>query len=162
MCRKTLLFIPFIALAAAMFYSCNTGGDAANKKDSVQYRYEQIPKERDTVSKVPVATYFENVPGFSTEEGFAIKVFQTKETFRFLLNIHDKGGEILDTLKIPDFGIWPTVKLQKGDEPYTCIAGFMDKDSAFRVYKQIQVKDQKLTIQVLKHYAVYTYQDTVK
>jgi hypothetical protein len=60
-----------------------------------------------------------------------------------------------DTLKIPNLGFQPRLEIHKGDEPYSCIIGFLDKENKFREYKKVIAKNNNLKVITLKHYAVY-------
>ncbi len=148
-----------LLFAVLLLLSCNTNKTQQNvpKKDSIIYRYESIPAKRTTVNKQPVVEYSE-----LKADGFSVSVYETSETFHYLIEMKYKELTEKDTLRIPNFGIWPTVRIKKGDERPSCIIGFLDKDSVFRESKLISAAGKKLKVHVLKRYAVATYQDTLK
>jgi hypothetical protein len=146
-----------IASISILTWSCNSG---ANKTggDSVIYSYEHIPAERKTIDPNPVKTYEETIKSFETTDEFKVSVYETKETFHYLMRIQYKSLEVEDTLKVPDFGIKPMVEIVKGDSIRpSCIVGFFDEKKQFRESKLIAFEDSKLKVKILKHYAVATY-----
>jgi hypothetical protein len=61
-----------------------------------------------------------------------------------------------DTIKIPDLGIEPKPVIQKGNEKYSCVVGFLDANNQFREYKLIHVENSnQLKVTTLKHYFVH-------
>jgi len=158
----------FSALFVLLLIGCNTsddqpaennGGDKTvdNKGgDSVVFTSDIIPRERKNVNPQPVVTYAETVTTFETTDKFKVSVYETKLTFRYRIRISYKQLDVEDTLKVPNFGIQPSIKIVKGDSIRpSCILGFFDKEKKFRESKLIYFKDNKLKIKVLKHYAVY-------
>jgi len=100
--------------------------------------------------------YEETVKSFETTDEFKVGLYETKQTFRYLIKISYKQLEVEDTLKVPDFGIPPSVEIVKGDSIRpSCIVGFLDKEKKFRESKLIYFKDNKLRVKILKYYAVY-------
>lgn len=158
------LFYPSLLIISINFISCNTSSTTytSEKKDSIILAYEVIPAERDTVQTTPVTEYFENVSGYDKEHGFYVALYETKETFHYKIKMCFKNLDGSDTLRIPNFGIWPKPVLKKGDKKYSCIAGFNDKQGNFKESKLIFDDDGDLRVRVLKRYAVATYQDSVK
>jgi hypothetical protein len=55
-------------------------------------------------------------------------------------------------------GAEPKPVIQKGEDKYSCIVGFMDNNNQFREYKKVYVKNDELKVTSLKHYSVATYQ----
>lgn len=153
-----------VLFAAYCLLSCNSlsSSDTARSKDSIVLAYEVIPAERDTVSAAPVAEYFENVPGYDKEDGFYVALYETKETFHYKIKMCLQHIDGTDTLRIPNFGIWPKPILKKGDKKLSCVAGFADKEGNFKESKLIFSDDGDLRVRVLKRYAVATYRDSVK
>jgi hypothetical protein len=152
-----------LIVIAILFASCNTGTNEQNEaKDSLILKYDNIPAERSSVNPNAAKTYSEVVKSFEITDSFVVSLYETKNTFHYLIKIQYKNLEAEDTLKVPDFGISPSVEIIKGDSRPSCIVGFLDKDKKFRESKLIYTDDNKLKIHVLKHYAVATYQDTLK
>lgn len=117
-----------------------------------------IPQYRDTVSKEAVAQYQEKVDNPLNDWYFSVKLFETPKTFHYLVKLKFEEIQGEDTLKLPNFGTLPKPVIQKGNEKYSCIIGFIDKENKFREYKKVYVKDNHLKITALKHYAVATYE----
>jgi len=148
-----------VLVIALLFASCHakTNEDNAPQKDSIILNYENIPAKRQTVNQKPVAEYSE-----LKADGFSVSIYETPETFHYLIKMKYKELDEKDTLRVPNFGVWPAVRIRKGAERPSCIIGFLDKDSVFRESKLISAAGKKLRVHVLKHYAVATYQDTLK
>lgn len=145
-----------------MFFilSCNTNNSTSAVEDSVVLNYENISRERKTVNSAPVKTYAETIKSFETTDEFKVSLFETKETFHYLIKMQYKQLEEEDTLKIPDFGIQPVVEIVKGDSIRpSCIVGFLDQNKKFKESKLIYFENDKLKVRVLKHYAVATYRN---
>lgn len=115
---------------------------------------DTISATRKVVSDVAVASYSENVKDKDNlnDWKFAVDIFETGETFKYLVKIKYKELEAEDHLTIPNFGIQPTVKLEKGDQELTCIIGFLDKEGAFKEYKRVEVIGDQLKIRQTKGY----------
>jgi len=117
-----------------------------------------IPEYRDSVSKEPVAQHVEKVDNPLNDWYFSVKLYETAKTFHYLIRLRYEEIQGEDTLKLPNFGTLPRPVIQKGNEKYSCIIGFMDKQNKFREYKKVYVKANRLKITALKHYAVATYE----
>jgi hypothetical protein len=149
----------FATLIALFLLSCSTKNDNGSNKDSVVLNYKNIPEERSTVNPNPVKTYTETVKSFETTDEFKVSLFETKKTFNYLIKIQYKQLDEEDTLRIPNFGIQPSVEIKKGDSLRpSCILGFYDEKKQFRESKLIFFENDKLKVKVLQHYAVATYQ----
>ena len=147
-------------LFAVFILSCNSNDNGASN-GSVSDK--NISAERSSVNPNPVKTYSETVKSFATTDEFKVSVFETKQTFNYLIKIEYKNIEEKDTLRVPDIGIMPSVEIFKGDSIRpSCIVGFLDQDKQFKESKLIYFDDDKLKVHVLKHYAVFTAQDSAK
>lgn len=146
--------IQFMSCAQPDKQDMKTAESESNKKPLTIV----IPQYRDTVSKEAIVQYQEKVENPLNDWYFSVKLYETPRTFHYLIKL--KYEEILgeDTLKLPNFGTLPKPVIQKGNEKYSCIIGFMDKENQFREYKKVHVKDNHLKITTLKHYAVATYE----
>ena len=143
--------------------SCGTNNNSASNKDSIVLNYENIPAERSTINPNPVKIYSETVKSFETTDEFKVSLFETKETFKYLIKIQYKQLNEEDTLRIPNFGVQPSVEIKKADSIRpSCVVGFLDEKKQFRESKLISFENDKLKVKVLKHYAVATYQGKVK
>jgi hypothetical protein len=152
----------FTSLIVLSFLSCATKNNNGSGKDSAILNYQNIPAERQSINPNPVKTYEETVKSFETTDDFRVSLFETKETFKYLIKIQYKQLDEEDTLRIPNFGVQPSVEIKKGDIRPSCVIGFYDEKKQFRESKLISFENDKLKVKVLKHYAVATYQDKVK
>lgn len=112
---------------------------------------------RDVVSRKPVASYVVPVNDPKLERTFGVNVYETSHTFEFLLKMHYEAMEITDTLKVPNFGVLPTIKINRGKDNLSCIVGFLDKKNEFKEYKMVTVKGDKMRLVVLKRYSTGRY-----
>ena len=139
--------------------ACNASTNNSNAKDSIIHNYKDIPTKRSSINPRPVKTYSETVKSFETTDEFKVSLFETKETFYYIIKIQFKELNEEDTLKVPDFGIDPIVEIAKGDSIRpSCIVGFLDEKNQFRESKLIYFDHNKLKVHVLKRYAVTTYE----
>ncbi|MCF0070277.1 hypothetical protein LZD49_07325 [Dyadobacter sp. CY261] len=118
---------------------------------------DTIPLTREKVENSPVASYSEKVKDDLNDWRLAVDVYETKQTFKFLMKIEYMVQEAEDTLTIPNFGIMPKVEVRKGPEKESCIVGFLDKQGEFKEYKLIALKNKQLKISTLKYYGRARY-----
>lgn len=147
----------YVVLCIVMISSCNTKPDHNNKNqgDSVVYSTDKIPETRDVVNSNPVKVYTEIVKSFETTDEFKVSLFETKETFHYLIKINYKNLEAEDTLRVPNFGEKPSVQIIKGDKRPSCIIGFLDNNKQFKESKLVFFEDNEIQVHVLKHYGVF-------
>src|SRR5206468_8080921 len=100
----------FALLVILFLSSCATNDNNSSNKDSVVLNYENIPEERSVVNPNAVKTYSETVKSFETTDEFKVSLYETKQTFRYLIKIQYKQMDEEDTLRIPDFGVQPAVE----------------------------------------------------
>jgi len=149
------------ALLILLLAACNSANEnTKGNKDSIVFTTENIPAERRNVNPQPVKIYEEATKSFETTDEFKVGLYETKQTFKYLIKISYKNLEAEDTLKVPNFGIEPSVEIVKGKNRPSCIVGFLDKSKQFRESKLIYFEDDKLKVHVLKYYGVYA--DTAK
>jgi hypothetical protein len=142
--------------------SCGQGNEnVADKKDTATtaaskppLRPENIPADRETVQKEPVAEYKVRTENPLNEWYFQVQLFETPKTFHYLIKLEYEVIQGKDTLKLPNFGTMPKPVIQKGPDKYSCIIGFLDKENKFREYKKVYVKGNTLKIEAIKHYGV--------
>ena len=145
-------------LLAILCTACNNPGTDNNnnlRKDTILINLDTVPEIRNTISQKPVAAYHEKVDDALNDWSFDIKVFETSQTFRFLVKIKYEELTATDTLKIPNMGIQPVIELRQGKGKYVCIAGFYDKQKVYREYKKISINNGSLSIKTIGHYGVY-------
>jgi hypothetical protein len=144
--------------------SCQNNNNASNNDNNANNNKPAIART-DTVSAIrkevnpnPVASFSKRIPDKLNDWHFSVSIYETKETFRYLMKLEYMEMREKDTLKIPDVGISPKIEIRAGKEDYSCIIGFYDRENNFREYKQVTAKDGKLSVKVLHHYGVSTYQ----
>ena len=142
-------------LLLIVLLSCNTNNGSNDSRDSVGYSSGEISETRSIVNSKPVKIYTETIKSFETTDEFKVQLFETKETYQYLIKISYKNLEAEDTLRVPNFGQVPAVEIKKGDERPSCIVGFLDNDKQFRESKLVYFDNDKLGVHVLKHYGVY-------
>jgi hypothetical protein len=146
----------FIIITAIFFLSCNNNtANNSQPEDSVVYTTGRIPETRKEVNPTAVKTYSETIKSFETTDEFKVLLFETKQTFNYLIKISYKNLDAEDTLHVPNFGELPEVEIKKGDKRPSCIVGFLDMNKQFRESKLIYFEDNKIKLHVLKHYGVY-------
>ncbi len=116
---------------------------------------KKVALKRTTVKKEAIAAYSEKIPNPLNDWRFGVKLFETENTFRYLMKIEYEEMREQDTLKIPNLGFEPKIEIRKGDESQSCIIGFIDNKNVFREYKKVIAKNNNLKVTTLKHYAVY-------
>lgn len=153
-----------LVIGTILFSACETKSeqDKQAPKDSapVVITNDTIPEIRTNVRKAAIASYSEPVPDELNNWKFAVNIYETPKTFRFLLKLQYKELRAEDTLKIPNFGIVPSVEIIKGKQPYECIIGFKDKKAEFKPYKMVSVKGDQLKITTLAGYSTGVYRVT--
>lgn len=157
-------FIP-VFMAAICFIACNNQSTADVEAGKVEVKIitnDTIPRIRTEINRNAVATFSKVVPDDLNKWRFAVSVFETKETFHYLMKIEYMEMRESDTLKIPNFGVQPKIEIREGKEKYSCIIGFFDKDNNFKEYKAVTANGDKLKVTILHRYAVSTFQDEVK
>lgn len=117
-----------------------------------------IPATRETVKTEPVAEYRIRTENPLNDWYFSVKLYETPQTFKYLIKLKYEELEGDDTLILPNFGTEPKPAIHKGgDEKYSCIIGFLDKQGLFREYKKVYVKNDQLKITAIKRYTVAQY-----
>ena len=115
-----------------------------------------VSETRDSVRKAPVATYSVRTDNPLNEWYFKVQLFETPQTFKYLVKLQFEEIQGEDTLTLPNLGTMPEPVIQPGPEKYSCILAFKDQDGQTRDYKKVYVKNNSLKITALKHYAVTT------
>lgn len=124
------------------------------KETPVVTTADQVPLYRDSVRQEPVAEYRVKTDDPLNDWYFQVQLYETPKTFHYLIKLQYEEIRGEDTLKLPNFGKLPEPVIRKGPEQYSCIIGFMDKDSQFREYKKVYVENEQLKITALKHYGI--------
>lgn len=150
--------IPYL-LTLLLLAGCvnNDTTNDAHSDSTVVISYDTVAATRNTVQSNPVATYSEKIADELNDWKFSVTVYETKKTFRYTLRIQAKEVRVSDSLTIPNFGIQPTVVLQKGKEPLSCIIGFLDKKKEFKPYKMVSFRNDRLRVRTIASYYVGAY-----
>jgi hypothetical protein len=162
--RKKIMSRLFLLTLFILGISCNNeykqDSKTVSAKDSVAKQSQPVGVSltRDVVNPKPVATFVKKVPDKLNDWKFAVSIYETKETFHYLMKMQYMELRADDTLKIPNFGTAPKVEIKQGSEPFSCIVGFLDKNNQFKEYKLVSIKDKNLSVHILRRYAVTTYE----
>ncbi|WP_353717767.1 hypothetical protein [Dyadobacter sp. 676] len=154
---KRYSFLLLLAVLCCNKPKKNDETAATNSDEPIKAINDTIPLTREKVEKSPVASYSEKVEDELNDWRLAVDVYETKQTFKFLMKIEYMVQEAEDTLTIPNFGIMPKVEIRKGPQKESCIVGFLDKQGEFKEYKLIALKDKQLKISTLKYYGRARY-----
>ena len=145
-----------------IFTSCgnenNTTAVNTTKDSVVLVKKETVPEIRENINTKPVATFSKKIPDELNDWKFSVNIYETSETFHYLMKVQYMELTAEDTLKIPNFGITPTIEVKAGKDPYSCIIGFLDKQNVFKEYKLVTAKDGNLSVKILHRYAAVTYE----
>ncbi len=150
----------YLLTILTLIASCNNHNKVADNgggPDTAFVTNDTIPEIRPVVNKKPVASYMISINNPLLEQFFGVKVYETKYTFQYLLKMQYEGMIQTDTLKIPNFGTWPVVKVKPSKEKLTCVIGFLEKNKAFKEYKLLTARGDKLKLKVLHNYFVGSY-----
>ena len=142
--------------------SCNNSGADQTEQASEEAvpAAEAVSPTRANPKVEAVATYSEKVDdgvNYANNWKFAVQLYETPQTFNYLVKIDYKEMHLTDSLGIPNFGIAPKVELRKGTEPKTCIIGFLDRKGEFKEYKKVAVKNEQVKVTTINRYSVATY-----
>ena len=113
-----------------------------------------IPEVRKEINKKPVASYLVTVGDPRLDQKFGVEVYETPNTFKYLLMMKYGGMEETDTLRIPNFDTWPVVQVKPGNDSLSCIIGFLNEKKEFMEYKLLSAKNDQLKLTVLRRYEV--------
>ena len=142
--------------------SCNNQSSQNTEalKDSAKkvITNDPISTIRTTINPKPVASFSKKIPDELNDWKFAVNIYETKETFHYLLKMQYMELRADDTLKIPNFGTAPKIEIRQGEKPFSCVVGFLDKNNEFKEYKLVSIKDKNLSVHILHRYAVTTYE----
>lgn len=149
--------VSFLYAGVFLFVDCHSDSLCSVDMDETKtfITYDTIPATRDSVSKEPVATYT------STKgDKLTVTIYETKQTFQFLMMMKYKVLDEPDTLRIPNFGMRPEIVIKKGDDGQSCIVGFLDQNKECKEYKMVSVASGNLKLKVLKRYYTGVYKTT--
>jgi hypothetical protein len=159
MCFLLYLFMRyfFLFFAFAAFSCKNASVESTGGGDTVTKAPSFISETRTSVNSAPAAEYSEPIKDELNDWKFSVALYETKRTFHYNVRIQSKEMRVNDTINIPNFGAQPKVEVHKGKEPLTAIIGFLDKKNAFREYREVSFKNDKLRMHTLNTYSVGVY-----
>ena len=149
------LFTSCIIIITIISCNNNQNGSRSNNQQGSGTAATDTRKE---INPKSVASFFKSVPDSLNNWHFSVDVYETKETFRYLMKMEYMELRETDTLKIPNIGIEPKIEIRKGKDDHSCIVGFFDSNNNFKEYKLVSAEDDKLKVTVLHHYGVATYE----
>lgn len=159
-CSILMKYLCIIVLLFLFACSTNTAPQNKNSTDTATttiINTDTVPETRTTVNHKPIASYIVPVNDPKLGRTFGVEVYETPATFDYVMRMHYEAVEETDTLSIPNFGIWPEIKIMKGDEKVSCIIGFLDKKKTFRPYKKLLASGNQMKLIVLKQYFTGRY-----
>jgi len=152
--RTILLTVGFFVVLISCNHSNGNRESALTRKDSVVSITPKISPTREIVKKNAVVSYSEKTENPLNDWYFKVELYETNNTFHYLVKLQYEEIRGTDTLKLPNFGRIPELVIKKGEEQYSCIIGFLDKENKFREYKKVYVKDNVLKVTTIRHYSV--------
>ena len=150
MVKQTVIF--FLLAYTACTPPATTGNDP--KDTTIVIAADTIAPTRTKINPSPVTSYTEKVPDELNDWKFEVSLYETSQTFRYMVRVRYKELRITDSLQVPDLGILPEVVIHKGKDPLSCIIGFLDKKDEFKEYKLVRIKNDQLKISTINHYYV--------
>ncbi len=112
-------------------------------------------ENRTVINTAPVAEFREKTDNPLNDWYFSVRLFETPRTFDYLLQMQFEELKGQDTIRLPNLGTAPQPVLKKGDEPYSCIIGFLDRSGKFMAYKKVYVKEGRtMKLTTLFQYSV--------
>jgi hypothetical protein len=155
------IFIWVITLFVVSIFSCKSptpNNGILSDTSSGLSAIDRVPMYRTTLNPIPVADYKEKVKNGLNDWYFSVEIYETKKTFYYLIRMQFEEVRGEDTLKLPNLGALPRPQIQKGNDKYSCVLGFLDGQNKFNQYKLVSVVDGNIKLTTLKHYygAVYT------
>ena len=148
----------FFACILAMISYCSCGDHQRGPKPGAHLPEKsnaEVPETRKHINEAAVVEFKEKTGDALNDWYFLVQLFETSETFQYRIKLQFEEIRAEDTIRFPNFGIWPKPQIQKGKDKFSCIIGFLDQDNKFREYKLVSVKDgNALKISALAHYSV--------
>lgn len=155
---KLLMFFSLLIMCSSCGNENNTTTEHTTKDSVLVVKKETVPEIREKVNTKPVASFSKKVPDELNDWKFSVNIYETSETFHYLMKMEYMELRAEDTLKVPNFGITPQIEIKAGKDPYSCIIGFLDKQNVFKEYKLVTAKDENLSVKILHRYTTVTYE----
>lgn len=148
----------FLSLSIFACKSPNSNNEGLSDSSSVLSSIDGVPMYRTSLNPSAVADYKEKVKNGLNDWYFSVELYETKKTFYYLIRMQFEEVRGEDTLKLPNLGALPRPQIQKGNDKYSCVLGFLDGQNKFNEYKSVSIVDGNIKLTTLKHYygAVYT------
>lgn len=155
--RKIL--VPLLLLAACSQPDNNSGTNTADTTTVISN--DTIPELRKNIKNQAIAGYTEKIADELNDWSFAVSAYETRRTFHYRVEIQAKEIHATDSLDIPNFGIWPVVKIRKDNQARSCVLGFLDKKGEFKPYKRVSFINDELRVKTIAHYYAGAYKTPV-
>ena len=156
--KLLLILLFFIGFVSCTQITKKNKQQETEAKENITYlTNDTIATFRKSINAKPVAIFREPVADEFNKWEFGVKIYETKETFKYTVKMRYKELSASDVLNIPNFGIVPKVILKKGIAEHSCIIGFEDKKGNFKEYKMAIAKQNQLKIIEIKSYFVGVY-----
>jgi hypothetical protein len=146
----------FIPLAMLCIFSCGNP-DSNGESTTTTTTPAEISETRETVKEEPVATYDVPLTGDEAKLNkwhFTVQLFETKERFRYRVEMQYEEMTGSDTITFPNLRQEPQPQIQKGESNLDAIIGFLDNEGTFRNYILVSGKDGQLNMKTIQRYAV--------
>ena len=144
-----------------LFFACHSNNQSAQVSDAdttvTKSPLEKVPMYRTEVKKEPIAEYEEKLKSNLNNWSFSVRLYETQKTFYYLIKMQYEEVTGEDTLKLPNLGTMPKPGIQKGNDKYSCVLGFMDVQNKFNAYKLVSIEDGNIKLTTLKHYSGALY-----
>ncbi|MDE3254030.1 MAG: hypothetical protein KGO92_14610 [Bacteroidota bacterium] len=128
--------------------------DTGQSNQTVVIPKDTVPPVRTNPKTTPAARFSEPIGDELNDWKFAVELYETPKTFVYSLRIQAKEVRVNDSVSFPNLGYAPKPVLQKGNQPFTCLIGFLDKEGKFKEYKKVSFTDDQLRIKTTHTYYV--------
>ncbi|MDH7464399.1 hypothetical protein QEG73_24090 [Chitinophagaceae bacterium 26-R-25] len=149
--------ISILSLCYMVIACNNTNGNTKALSADSTAKHEtiaEIPEKRSSVNAKPVMVFEKPVADNLNKWKFSVKLYETKYTFKYKVEMQYQEVTGTDTITFPNLGYAPRPVLKQGTDPYSCIIGFKDNGGDFKPYKLVIAENDELSIKTLKHYSV--------
>lgn len=145
-----------IIFATMLFFACAPAEQEieAAKPDA---KTPAIPEFRENPSADPVANYSKPIPDDLNGFVFAVKVFETKRTAVYKLDVQYKVLHVVDSFAVPVMTTLPQIAIQPdSSKTFGCFIGITDSMKGFLPMQHIYVQNEELKLKTIAKVAVRT------
>lgn len=117
----------------------------------------EIPELRENPSLDPVGKYSKPIPDDLNGFVFAVKVFETKRTAVYKLDVQYKVLHVVDSFAVPVMNALPQIAIQPdSSKTFGCFIGITDSMKGFLPMQHIYVQNEELKLKTIAKVAVRT------